>query len=102
MQPAIDQFLCACVSFGGRDHDFATLQCKQPRQSMISCSLVDTHRLAPAGLALMIALGLAACQQQASQPQSPPTMVQVETVTLTDYAPTVRLTGEVRAQVESD
>ena len=29
-------------------------------------------------------------------------MVQVETATLTDYAPTVRLTGEVRARVESD
>jgi RND family efflux transporter MFP subunit len=50
----------------------------------------------------MIALGLAACQQQASQPQSLPTMVQVETVTLTDYAPAVGLTGEVRARVESD
>ncbi|GEO17622.1 acriflavin resistance protein [Microvirga aerophila] len=50
----------------------------------------------------MIALGLTACQQQASQPQSLPTMVQVETVTLTDYAPPVRLTGEIRARVESD
>ncbi|WP_244889853.1 efflux RND transporter periplasmic adaptor subunit [Microvirga massiliensis] len=51
---------------------------------------------------VVIALGLAACQQQTSRPQSLPTMVQVETVTLTNYAPTVRLTGEIRAQVESD
>ena len=29
-------------------------------------------------------------------------MVQVETVTLTEYAPTVRLTGDIRAKVESD
>jgi membrane fusion protein, multidrug efflux system len=50
----------------------------------------------------VIALGLAACQRQTSQPQSFPTVVQVETVTLTDYAPAVRLTGEIRAQVESD
>jgi len=46
--------------------------------------------------------GLAGCQQQASQPEKPQTMVRVETATLTDYAPTVRLTGEIRAQVESE
>jgi membrane fusion protein, multidrug efflux system len=48
------------------------------------------------------AMGLAACQQQTSRPENPPTAVQIETVTLTDYAPTVRLTGEIRARVESD
>ena len=69
---------------------------------MISRSLADTRRLAPAASAAVIALSLAACQQQASPPQSHPTVVQVEPVTLADYAPTVRLTGEIRAQVESD
>jgi RND family efflux transporter MFP subunit len=46
--------------------------------------------------------GLAGCQQQTSRPENSPIVVQVETARLTDYAPTVRLTGEVRAQVESD
>jgi membrane fusion protein, multidrug efflux system len=69
---------------------------------MISCSLADAHRFAPARFVLVIVLGLAACQQQTSRPENPPTVVQVETATLTDYAPTVRLTGEIRAQVESD
>lgn len=50
----------------------------------------------------MTTLGLAACQREVSRPPSFPTMVQVETVALTDYAPTVRLTGEIRAKVESD
>ena len=64
---------------------------------MISCSRADMYRLPPAGVVLVIALGLAGCQQQTSRPENPPTVVQVETVTLTDYAPTVRLTGEIRA-----
>lgn len=50
----------------------------------------------------MSALSLTACQQEASRPPSLPTMVQVEAVSLSDYAPTVRLTGEIRAKVESD
>jgi membrane fusion protein, multidrug efflux system len=69
---------------------------------MTSCTLADTRRLAPAGLVLMTALSLTACQQEESRPPSLPTMVQVETVSLADYAPTVRLTGEIRAKVESD
>ncbi|WP_114948089.1 efflux RND transporter periplasmic adaptor subunit [Microvirga calopogonii] len=69
---------------------------------MTSCFRADTCRFAPAASMAVIALGLAACQKQTSQPQSRPTMVQVETVALADYAPPVRLTGEVRAQVESD
>ena len=52
--------------------------------------------------AILAVSGLAACQQEAARPEKPPTMVQVETATLTDYAPTVRLTGEIRAQVESE
>ncbi|PSJ56281.1 efflux RND transporter periplasmic adaptor subunit [Pseudaminobacter soli (ex Li et al. 2025)] len=69
---------------------------------MISCSLAHTHHFAPAALMAVIALGVAGCQRQTSQPQSFPTVVQVGTVTMTDYAPAVRLTGEIRAQVESD
>ncbi|WP_046869518.1 efflux RND transporter periplasmic adaptor subunit [Microvirga massiliensis] len=78
------------------------MTCDEPSQSMIFCSLADTRHFTPAGLVLVIALGLAACQQQTSRPRSLPTMVQIETVTLTDYAPPVRLTGEIRAQVESE
>ncbi|WP_414474363.1 efflux RND transporter periplasmic adaptor subunit [Microvirga sp. M2] len=69
---------------------------------MISCFRADTCRYASAASVAVITLGLASCQQQTGQPASLPTMVRVETVTLVDYAPTVRLTGEVRAQVESD
>jgi RND family efflux transporter MFP subunit len=47
-------------------------------------------------------MGLAACQQQGTLPEKRPTTVQAQTVELTDYAPTVRLTGEIRAQVESN
>ena len=51
---------------------------------------------------MLAVTALAACQQQTNQPENPPVVVQVETATLAAYAPTVRLTGEVRAQVESD
>lgn len=53
-------------------------------------------------LGLLAAGGLAACQQQGPPPEKPPTSVQVEAAALVDYAPRVRLTGEIRAQVESD
>lgn len=46
--------------------------------------------------------GLAACQEQTSGPENPPTAVQVEAAALVDYAPAIRLTGEIRARVESD
>ena len=52
--------------------------------------------------AILAVSGLAACQHEAARPEKPPTMVQVEAATLTEYAPTVRLTGENRAQVESE
>jgi membrane fusion protein, multidrug efflux system len=52
--------------------------------------------------AMLAVTGLAACQQEAPPPEKPPFIVQAETATLTDYAPRVRLTGEVQAQVESD
>src|SRR3954462_1489639 len=56
-----------------------------------------------AGASRVFALiGLAACQQQDSVPHKPPAMVRAETVTSSDHALTVRLTGEVRAQVRSD
>jgi membrane fusion protein, multidrug efflux system len=69
---------------------------------MISCSRADMYRLPPAGVVLVIALGLAGCQQQTKRPENPPTVVQIQTVTLTEYAPMVRLTGEIRAKVESN
>ncbi len=53
-------------------------------------------------LAMVAVTGLAGCQQQTSRPENPPIVVQVETAKLTDYAPMVQLTGEIRAQVESD
>jgi membrane fusion protein, multidrug efflux system len=46
--------------------------------------------------------GLAACQQQDALPDKPPALVHAETVTPSDHALIVRLTGEVRAQVQSD
>ncbi|WP_248306831.1 efflux RND transporter periplasmic adaptor subunit [Bosea sp. AAP35] len=46
--------------------------------------------------------GLSACQEKTSGPQNPPTAVQVEAAALSDYAPTIRLTGEVRPRVESE
>jgi membrane fusion protein, multidrug efflux system len=55
-----------------------------------------------AGLVLAIAVGLTACQQQTSRPENAPTMVQVEAVTVSEYTPRVRLTGEIRPRVESD
>lgn len=57
-----------------------------------------------AGLAsgLLATLCLAACQQQGPPPEKPSVRVPVQTVAATDYAPRVRLTGEIRAQVESD
>jgi RND family efflux transporter MFP subunit len=47
-------------------------------------------------------LGLAACQQGEQLPPKPPAMVQTQTVSLVGYTPSVILTGEVRAQVQSE
>lgn len=52
--------------------------------------------------AVFAVLGLAACQEQTSGPENPPTVVQVEAAAIADYAPNIRLTGEIRARVESD
>jgi RND family efflux transporter MFP subunit len=69
---------------------------------MASRVLRENRRLAPVALVVATAIWPGACRQQASQPQNLPTVVHVEKVALADYAPTVRLTGEIRARVESD
>ena len=69
---------------------------------MIACSLATTHRLTSAAFVAAVALALVACKQEANLSENPPTVVRVETVALTDYATTVRLTGDIRALVESD
>lgn len=51
---------------------------------------------------MLAVTGLTACQEQAKGPENPPVAVQVEAAALADYAPTIRLTGEIRARVESD
>lgn len=55
-----------------------------------------------AGLALGLAAALAGCKQETSVRAAPPTEVRVETIKESDYARVVRLTGEIRAQTESD
>lgn len=67
---------------------------------MIACSLAITHRLTSAAFVAAVALGVAACKQETNRSENPPAVVQVETVTLTEYAPTVRLTGDIRALLE--
>ncbi len=69
---------------------------------MIACSVAFIHRLTSAASVVAVAFGLVACKQETKRSENPPTVVQVETVTLTEYAPTVRLTGDIRAEVESD
>ena len=51
---------------------------------------------------MAVAFALAACTPETKRSENLPTVVQVETVTLSEYARTVRLTGDIRAQVESD
>jgi RND family efflux transporter MFP subunit len=69
---------------------------------MIACSLAAIHRLTSAACVAAVVLALVACKQETNLSENPPTVVQVETVTLSEYAPTVRLTGDIRAEVESD
>lgn len=45
---------------------------------------------------------LAGCGQEAAPPDNPPLSVGVETARATDYAPSIVLTGEVRARIQSD
>jgi RND family efflux transporter MFP subunit len=52
-----------------------------------------------AGLAL---LALAGCDQQAAPPAKIPTAVRTQVIALTDHTPTVALTGEIIARVQSD
>jgi hypothetical protein len=59
------------------------------------------HKLVGA-LRISTIAGLAACQQQEMLPEKPPTRVQAQEVELTDYAPTITLTGEIRAQVQTN
>ena len=60
------------------------------------------RRLAPFGLAVSTVLGLSACRPEEAQSDPPVTTVQVAKAELSDYAPMVRLTGEIQAQVQSD
>lgn len=69
---------------------------------MITCLLSTIRRLLPATFAVAVALGLAACGKDVTRSENPPTVVEAETVALAEYASAVRLTGEIRAQVESD
>jgi RND family efflux transporter MFP subunit len=61
-----------------------------------------THCRLTRVLAALALTGLAGCQQQNALPEKPPAMVQAMTVELTDDAPTVTLTGEIRAQAQTD
>jgi RND family efflux transporter MFP subunit len=45
---------------------------------------------------------LAGCGDQAAQPAKAPMPVLTRTIELSDYAPSITLTGEIRAQVQSD
>jgi len=69
---------------------------------MVACSFQHARRLIVPGFILLTAVGLTGCEQETKGVQNLPRPVQVETVTVTDYAPTVRVTGEVRARFESD
>lgn len=53
-------------------------------------------------VAALAALSLPACKDATLHAEKQPRPVRVETVKLQDYAPTVALTGEIRARVESD
>jgi membrane fusion protein, multidrug efflux system len=56
----------------------------------------------PRTIAWLLPMALAACGEGAPPPARAPLTVAAQTVALTDYAPTVTLTGEVRAQVQTD
>ena len=60
-----------------RSHLSVDLRCLRSPRSLLACPLASKRR---------------------SDPIIPPTVVQVEAVALTEYAPTVRLTGEIRAR----
>jgi RND family efflux transporter MFP subunit len=62
----------------------------------------NIRRLAPAGMVLSTILGLSACRSEEAPKESFPVVVRVRKADPVDYAPTVRLTGEIQAQVQSD
>lgn len=51
---------------------------------------------------MLAVISLTACKEQTSGSENPPAIVKVEAATLTDYAPAIRLTGEIRARIESN
>ncbi|WP_246088399.1 efflux RND transporter periplasmic adaptor subunit [Phreatobacter stygius] len=61
-------------------------------------------RVASGRLAVVLGLAsvVAACQDRAAEPARPAAQVKVETVALTDYAPVVSLTGEIKARFQAD
>ena len=61
-------------------------------------------RAFPGGSALMLAAAtlVAGCQDRAVEPARPATQVKIQTVALMDYAPTVALTGEIKARFQAD
>ncbi|WP_439530621.1 efflux RND transporter periplasmic adaptor subunit [Pannonibacter sp.] len=62
-----------------------------------------SHRRIPVCCAaLLAAASLSACKDEATGPENLPTVVQVEKAVLADFAPIVRLTGEIRARVDSN
>ncbi len=69
-------------------------------EEFASMPLLISTRLA--GASGLLALTLAACQPPEPPPAKPATLVQVQTVALLDHAPTLRLTGELQAQAQSD
>ena len=54
------------------------------------------------GLLLAVALAAASCNRVTAMPPRPPLLVRTQTVRLEDYAPAIRLTGEIKARVQSD
>lgn len=53
-------------------------------------------------IAAVLVVTLAACDRKSGDPERPAALVQTQTAELIDYSSTVMLTGEIRAQVETD
>jgi RND family efflux transporter MFP subunit len=62
----------------------------------------NARNLAPIGLTLSAALGLSACHPEEARTEKPATVARVTRARLAEYGPTVRLTGEIQAEVQSD
>lgn len=61
--------------------------------------MIDGWRWGGLGL---LALSMAACGEAPSPPERQPHLVRVERIALKDYAPTVSLTGEIQARVQTN